>query len=134
MSDRRNRREASGEGVFGVETYRIENLLTEDASRSRVFGPGYEEIVAPTSDPMGRSRALKCGYNWSTQTLVIIFRDMTWVQYDGVDDHMWEALRMAYSTHTYVNTFLAGWDWSETSYGQLPRTRGNSFSQGRDLD
>lgn len=131
MSDRSNRRVATGEGIFGVETSRIENLLSEDAGRSRVFGPGYEEIVAPTSDPTGRSRALKCGYNWSTQTLVIIFRDMTWVQYDGVDDHMWEALWKAYSTNTYVNTFLAGWPWSETSYGQLPRTKPDNFRQGR---
>ncbi len=131
MVNRSNRRVASGEGVFGEDMARIENLLNEDTRKSRVFGPGYEEIVAPTSDPNGRSRALKCGYNWATQTLVIMFRDMTWVQYDGVENNYWEALKMAYSTNTYVNTFLADWPWSETSYGQLPRTKPDNFRQGR---
>jgi hypothetical protein len=106
--------------------------IDTEATRSRVFGPGYEEIYSPTSGG-DRPRAMKAGYNYNMQTLVIIMRDKyTWVQYDQVTPEMWDELKSAPSTNDYVNTVLAGWPWMVINYGALPRTRGQHFELGFD--
>jgi len=106
------------------------SAIDRDANRSRVFGPGYEEIYAPTSGGV-RPRAMKAGYNPNNETLVIIMRDnYTWIQYDQVTYDMWSDLVNAASTNDYVNTVLSGWPWQVVNYGNLPRTRSQHFELG----
>lgn len=112
----------------------IAAALKADRERSRVCGPGYEEIVAPTSGT-GRPRAQKCCYNRITETLVIVMSDwqrggrmkLTWIQYDDVPEDLWEELKGADSTNDFVNGTLYSWPWIETFYGALPRTRDEAF-------
>jgi len=111
--------------------------LKYDRERSRVCGPGYEEIYAPTSGGP-RPRAQKCCYNANTETLVIVMTDpsvggraqYTWIQYDGVLASDWELLKSSTSTNDFVNDALAGLPWLRTSYGTLPRTRTETFELG----
>jgi len=111
--------------------------LKYDRERSRVCGPGYEEIYAPTSGGP-RPRAQKCCYNANTETLVIVMTDpsvggraqYTWIQYDGVLASDWELLKSSTSTNDFVNDALAGLPWLRTSYGTLPRTRTEIFELG----
>ena len=106
--------------------------IDKDAERSRVFGPGYQEIYAPTSGGE-RPRALKAGYNYNTQTLVIIMRDRyTWIQYDAVDSYMWDLLVNSSSTNDFIHDSLDPWPWQVVNYGNLPRTRGQHFELGFD--
>jgi hypothetical protein len=111
--------------------------LKADRERSRVCGPGYEEIYAPTAGGP-RPRAQKCCYNQNTETLVIVMTNpgsggrasYSWIQYDGVDSESWEELKMMDSTNEFVTQVLSGYPWLDTSYGQLPRTRGETFELG----
>jgi hypothetical protein len=54
----------------------------------------------------------------------------SWIQYDGVDSESWEELKMMDSTNEFVTQVLSGYPWLDTSYGQLPRTRGETFELG----
>ena len=115
----------------------IAAALKADKERSRLCGPGYEEIYAPQSDGI-RPRAQRCCYNKTTETLMIVMTDAgvggrpqyTWIQYDMVTPDMWEELKDADSTNSFVTSTLNGWPWLETSYGLLPRTRTDSFGVG----
>lgn len=112
----------------------IAAILKKEKENSRLCGPGYEEIPAPTSGGK-RPRAKKCCYNSYTDTLVIVMTDpgpgnkpkLTWIQYDDVTDEMWEQLKTSTSTNDFVTTVLYGWPWIETFYGALPRTRDEAF-------
>jgi len=113
----------------------IAAALKADRERSRVCGPGYEEIPAPTSGG-NRPRAQKCCYNRTTETLVIVMSDwqrggrmkLTWIQYDDVPEDLWIELKENYdSTNDFINGPLYSWPWIETFYGALPRTRDESF-------
>jgi len=111
--------------------------LKYDRERSRLCGPGYEEIYAPTSGGP-RPRAQKCCYNANTQTLVIVMTDpgaggraqYTWIQYDGISAQDWDDLKFADSTNEFVNDALEGLPWLRTSFGKLPRTRAETFEVG----
>lgn len=115
----------------------ITAALKADRENSRLCGPGYEEINAPQSGGP-RPRAQKCCYNKHTETLMIVMTDpgvggrpqYTWIQYDLVTPDMWEQLKLMDSTNDFVNDALAGLPWLRTSYGQLPRTRTDSFEIG----
>lgn len=130
MSDRKysNYRGRRYKPVVDPDSYAaIAAVLRHDQNTSRVFGPGYEEIDAPTrgtTDAKGRKRprAYKCGYNYETQTLVIIMRDKyTWIQYDGVPPEMWENFRdYGASTNEFVQEALLGWPYVKTNRGDLP--------------
>ena len=115
----------------------IAAALKHDRETSRVCGPGYEEIYAPQSDPL-RPRAQKCCYNPATETLVIVMTDpgaggrprYSWIQYDMVIPEMWQELKSGTSTNEFVNQALSGMPWLTTSFGQLPRTRSETFEMG----
>lgn len=124
--------------VTSYENYAaITAALKADRERSRLCGPGYEEINAPQSNA-ARPRAQKCCYNKHTETLMIIMTDpgsdgrpqYTWVQYDAVTTDMWDDLKSRLSTNDFVTDTLSGFSWQITSYGQLPRTRTDSFEVG----
>jgi hypothetical protein len=106
----------------------IAAALKAAQTRSATFGPGYEEIPAPTRG-LGRARAWKCGYNRNTGTLVIIMRDYTWIEYDEVPEEMWDSgLKVAQSTNEFVQEALLNWPYVKTDFGKLPRTKPESFN------
>lgn len=62
---------------------------------------GTELTAAPTINPK-RPRALTIGYNPNTRTLLVVFRDNTWWQYNNVPVDMWVGLRNSASTGKYL--------------------------------
>ena len=125
------------ENSIDMENRGLRPLIPSGRLFSSICGPGYEEIDAPTTDP-SRPRAQKCCYNPSAGSednsgyLAILMRDSSLIGYDNVTKEMWDELKGIDSTHTFLNTTLMGWQWEKTSYGQLPRTRNQSFNQGQE--
>jgi len=119
-----------------------------DREASRLCGPGYEEIDAPTKskgDKNPRPRAQKCCFNRNTSedreqgTLVIVMTDpgpggrpkYTWIQYDNVPHYLWDdGLKTALSTNEFIQEALLGYHYTVSSFGDLPRTRDDSFNIG----
>jgi hypothetical protein len=121
----------SWEDIFGTEKQR-QSLRDRDARYSKqleqrtgrqqdevtdsweittpkdVQNVGVEMQTAPTSNPK-RPRALTIAYNPNTSTLVIVFRDNTWWQYNGVNPSIWEELKSAPSTGKYLQGGLDSW-------------------------
>lgn len=136
MKDRIEQRRQGSIDVYST-------ALTERLN-SPTFGPGYEEIAAPTTNP-ARPRALKAGYNPVTETLVIIFRPnqrvnpltggysdtgpAPWIKYDDVKIEEWETLKNSGSTGEFLKSFVRGWS-RITGAGSLPRTRPQNFQSG----
>ncbi|NDE54802.1 MAG: hypothetical protein EB069_09565, partial [Actinobacteria bacterium] len=85
-------------------------------------GPGYEWIEAPQSSGKTRHRAQKCCYtvDKAMEVLVIIMRDGSMIQYDGVDPVLWDVLKNSDSTHDFIEMYLDGHPWSKTTYSGLP--------------
>ena len=54
----------------------------------------------------------------------------SWIQYDMVIPEMWQELKSGTSTNEFVNQALSGMPWLTTSFGQLPRTRSETFEMG----
>jgi hypothetical protein len=112
----------------------IAAALKNERERSRLCGPGYQEIDAPTSGGP-RPRAKKCCYNYNTKTLIIVMTDpgpgnlpkYTWIEYADVDDFLWEGLKDANSTNEFVQEALLNHPYTVTDSGSLPRTRGEAF-------
>ena len=102
---------------------------TQDSYDSTLFGEGWEEITAPSTNRgqgyshsgkriANRPRALKCGYNREHELLVVIFRPPTkrdketgmdkkvgkepWVVYEGCDLEMWNELKDYHSTGEWL--------------------------------
>lgn len=74
------------------------------------------------------------GYNRSTETLVIIFRDGKWVMYsEPIPVDMWEDLRVSDSTGKYLK--YSGIDdipWEDVTNqpGMLPRKPAENMQYG----
>lgn len=66
-----------------------------------VLSTAMEMETAPTSNPK-RPRAWTVGYNPGTRTLLVIFRDNTWWQYDNVPTDLWIALKSSSSTGKFL--------------------------------
>lgn len=157
---KRRSEEESGQRRFNIEEAMKERIAQQaqgsfdqystaltNRLNSPTFGPGYEEIDAPTTNPL-RPRALKAGYNPTTKTLVIIFRPnqrlnpltgtysntgpAPWIMYDGIELDLWEGLKNTSSTGEYLRTSgIDNMGWSKiTGRGSLPRTRPQSFESG----
>lgn len=138
----KDRIEQQNQGSFNT----FSTALT-DKLNSATFGPGYEEIDAPTTNA-ARPRALKAGYNPTTQTLVIIFRPnqkinpltggysdsgpAPWIKYEGVSLDLWEGLKETGSTGEYLRTSgIDNMGWVKIQgQGGLPRTRPQNFQSG----
>jgi hypothetical protein len=68
---------------------------------SDVGDAGTQFQTAPTINPR-RPRALTVGYNSTSRTLIVIFRDNTWWQYNNVPADMWVGLKNSASTGKYL--------------------------------
>jgi hypothetical protein len=110
-------------------------------SSSNPCGPGYEYITAPTSgktDVLGRPRprALYACYSIDKEMEVLVIGmrhpepNGSMIQYDGVDPVLWEILKNSDSTNDFINLYLDGAPWSNTSYSNLPRKRPDEFQFG----
>lgn len=138
------RRRQAAEEQQGQRTFNIQqaiadrmgaptNLLDQGNAGYNPFGPGYEVVVAPTTN-MSFPRARVMGYNRSTETLVIIFRDGKWIMYtDPVPVDMWEDLRVSDSTGKYLK--YSGIDdltWTDVTNqpGSLPRKPAENMQYG----
>jgi KTSC domain len=75
----------------------------KDANEVELDSVGSTTAVAPTKNPK-RPRALTIGYNPNTRTLIVVFRDNTWWQYNDVPVHMWIGLRDSGSTGEFLKT------------------------------
>ena len=95
-------------------------------------GPGYEWIDAPQSPNKTRHRATKACYSIdkAMEVLVIIMRDDSMIQYDGVDSMLWDLLKQYDSTNDFIDMYLDGHPWSKVQYHQLPRKRPEEFQLG----
>lgn len=66
-----------------------------------VANVGTELTTAPTTNPK-RPRALTIGYNPTSRTLIVVFRDNTWWQYNNVPVDTWTSLRSSQSTGRFL--------------------------------
>jgi hypothetical protein len=96
-----------------------ENEDKQDSSDSTIFGEGWVDMVAPTTNPTF-PRALVAGYNAKLQLMVIVFRPPAskskngvrtyagpgskkpWIIYTGVSEDTWNTLSQADSTGTWL--------------------------------
>lgn len=127
----------SREKVFGDEGTPNSTIEGREARLSSMdagnpCGPGYEYIEAPQSPGKTRHRATKCCYSVdkAMEVLVIIMRDGSMIQYDGVDPVLWDVLRNSDSTHDFIEMYLDGHPWSKVTYSGLPRKRPEEFQLG----
>ena len=125
------------EKVFGEEETPNSTIAGREARLSSMdagnpCGPGYEWIEAPQSPNKTRHRAQKCCYSVdkAMEVLVIIMRDGSMIQYDGVDSMLWDLLKQYDSTHDFIEMYLDGHPWSKTQYSSLPRKRPEEFQLG----
>ena len=95
-------RTARNEDFAGEWDVTIPNDI-KDANEAELDSVGSELVVAPTTNPK-MPRALTVGYNPNTRTLVVVFRDNTWWQYNDVPVHMWIGLRDSASTGEFLRT------------------------------
>ena len=74
-------------------------------------------IRATSTKNPARPRTLRAGYEYSTGTLTVIFRDGTWWNYYKVPVYMWEGFRSASSKGAYLrDSGLDNWpDMGEPS-------------------
>lgn len=89
--------------------------------------------TAPTTNPK-RPRALTVGYNPGTNTLIVVFRDGTWWQYNNVPVETWMGLKSSESTGKYLReSGLDGWaDMGPADLDALSesvKTRISSYAQ-----
>lgn len=109
------------------------NLLDEGNTGYNPFGPGYEVVVAPTTN-LSWPRARVMGYNRDTETLVVIFRDQKWIMYtDPVPVDMWEDLRVSDSTGKYLKySGIDDLNWINVTNqpGMLPRKAPDNLRYG----
>ena len=70
---------------------------------------GFRQQTANTSNP-SRPRAQAIGYDFSKNTLYVVFRDGTWWEYRNCPVIHWQNLQRAESTGKYLKTSgLDGW-------------------------
>lgn len=82
-------------------------------------------MEATTSSRPERPRTLKAGYDYSTNTMYVVFRDGTWWEYNEVPMDMWEEFKDAPSKGRYLrNSGLDSWgDMGPANIGKMPRHR-----------
>ena len=93
-----NLQQATGERYGIKQTWEVMNPVEEAPRKTE---PAFQNITAPTTNP-ARPRAKKLAYSKETETLVIKFRDDSWIGYDGIPVEMWNDLKASNSTGKYL--------------------------------
>lgn len=91
--------QAVGERYGVKQTWEVMNPVEEEAQRATE--PTFQNMTAPTTNP-SRPRAKKLAYSKETETLVIKFRDDSWIGYSDVPVEMWNDLKASNSTGKYL--------------------------------
>lgn len=94
-----NLQQATGERYGIARTWEVMNPIEEDTARKTE--PSFQNMIAPTTNP-ARPRAKKLAYSKETETLVIRFRDDSWIGYDGIPVEIWNDLKASNSTGLYL--------------------------------
>ena len=118
---------------FGGRNDGMDALTAGASATSSEFGVGYEVMEARSSNPLGRARAQRIGYNRSLQYLAILMRDNTLVGYPGVTEDEWEEYTGFSSTTDYIETVLYRYSngrWEDKTLSSLPQNNSQSFGQG----
>lgn len=128
----RGREKVFGDGGTPNSTIEGREARLSSMDAGNPCGPGYEWIEAPQSSGKTRHRAQKCCYtvDKAMEVLVIIMRDGSMIQYDGVDPVLWDVLKNSDSTHDFIEMYLDGHPWSKVTYSGLPRKRPEEFQLG----
>jgi hypothetical protein len=142
--DNENKKLNLGIAQFGYADPAFDSDDVADGSdeeySSTTFGPGWEEIDAPTTYSK-RPRALKCGYSRKLKMLVIVFRPKVgknrngewtavstepWIKYEEVDLEMWEELKTYHSTGEWLKfSGVEDLPYSPSSRSELNQLSGN---------
>lgn len=91
--------QATGERYGIKQTWEVMNPVEEE--QHRATEPAFQNMTAPTTNP-SRPRAKKLAYSKETETLVIRFRDDSWIGYADVPVEMWNDLKSSNSTGKYL--------------------------------
>ncbi|NBW10072.1 MAG: KTSC domain-containing protein [Caulobacteraceae bacterium] len=84
--------------------YWLDTLLedsNEELDNFETDGPSSPMMPTTSTNP-SRPRTIKAGYDFSTKTLTVVFRDGTWWEYREVPDFMWYDFMQAESKGKYL--------------------------------
>jgi len=78
-----------------------------------------------TSTNPGKPRTVKAGFDYKTFKMIVVFRDGTWWQYNGVPVQMWENFKAAESKGKYLySSGLDSWpDMHEVDMEELSKAQ-----------
>ena len=102
------------------------NELIRDTSKEIVDDSGFQAVMSmTTSSNPSKPRTLSAGYDRSTGTMTVVFRDGTWWEYRGVPEDMWQGFNSATSKGTFMReSGLDSWaDMGPSDVGSMPYHR-----------
>ena len=103
----------------------LDTLLNKDEESDDSFETSGPVMAVTTSSNPTKPRTLKAGYDNSTGTLTVVFRDGTWWEYRGVPVSLWQEFRAADSKGKFMRASgLDTWgDMGPADVGAMPRHR-----------
>jgi hypothetical protein len=103
----------------------LDGLLNKDEESDTSFETSSTRMETTGSTNPTKPRTLKAGYDHSTGTLTVVFRDGTWWEYHGVSPDMWQEFRAADSKGRFMRASgLDSWgDMGPADVGAMPRHR-----------
>jgi hypothetical protein len=84
-----------------------------------MLSPTYNTQPAPQSAGKDRHRATTIAYSKEAQTLVIKMRDGQWIGYDNTPVEIWNSLKVASSTHDFIEAGNLG-AWYNFNPSDMP--------------
>ena len=83
------------------------------------LSPTYSTQPAPQSAHKDKHRATHIAYSKEAQTLVIKMRDGQWIGYDNTPVEVWNSLKVATSTHDFIQSGALG-SWYPFNPSDMP--------------
>jgi len=107
------------EGDTSEETQSTEDFEIDDPSKSM------PNMRTTTSSNPKKPRTVKAGFDYTTFKMVVVFRDGTWWQYNGVPVQIWEGFKAASSKGQYLaSSGLDSWpDMGPADINELSRAQ-----------
>ena len=110
-------------------TYWLDALQESDANDNdfEVDDPSISmpNMLTTTSSNPKKPRTVKAGFDYKTFKMIVVFRDGTWWQYNGVPVQIWEGFKQAVSKGQYLTSSgLDSWpDMGPADMNQLSRAQ-----------
>jgi hypothetical protein len=103
----------------------LDTILNKDEESDTSFEISSPRMETTSSTNPTKPRTLKAGYDYSTGTLTVVFRDGTWWEYRGVSKELWQEFRSAESKGRFMRASgLDQWgDMGPADVGAMPRHR-----------